>query len=1230
MHRMLWMRYTIVPSQLILRDAQWSSMEGRGGGAFADIYRAKYRGKTVAVKRLRVFQMTDDVAKNDLINSLYHESLLWRHLSHPHILPFLGIADDIFNESLCMIMPWSEHGNVRDVIHNWKENVNSSIQDLFISVHTWLNEIASGLAYLHGEDINIAHGDLRGVNILIDSEYKIRLADFGLAVFAGDSSNHYASVRGGASHWLAPEIIDPEAFGMSSSRPTFAADIYSFACVCIELYTSQAPFSGWNSTTVLLHVLRGGRPARPAFHQTEEMSEQLYALLQRCWDQSWDKRPTAEELSQMLSGMMPLLLGQQGSSLDTENPRPGPDVNLHPRRVRSLNVGDKPIKNTSADVKSEVIDVAELQESPKLVPLPDVTGALKAIGAGVRAFTRDITWIMNGLDEVAKIHPVISVATIAFRIVIDLEMTRRENDTRIQYIYTEMKDMMIVLLQLKDVMELNDLGPDGNTLASKLEPLCRQVAEDVKACANTCDAFLKQYLLPKVLKMEEWYDQLVSYVLIFARKRSELQLAVAIHTARTGDEVASALTSSFISQRIELFSQLLRQHTPSQESLLREAVSFRGGVQAVMNNETDARELLKMQEAIRSDLNRGDLESHVPMTYTDFKEILAQTCNNIVTQNMTVFGVKYDLLLRKLNETPSLPEAERIPSLITGPYDRIKDYVRHYVSSYGGIAWTYLNGSNLQNIRSLWKEMGWRMSVKSSHFIHALHDLFQEQKYDEGLLEPASEGWTLDYLEDRWHRSIVEAIDDDRTGFVTIAKLNRFTDACFPGWSLVRWLSYWAIEEMTSGLQDLEVHSKDLATEFQPYISHEEDRMKVNLTIIKYSIDALDTVYAVTGPGNLENHIMTLLYLLLDRDLQLFKAAQIQILHPRELQDAATNILRVNNVVNNRVKDLTVLFNQRDLDLDYHFEVCAYGLFKYIHDYEPLWVFDKRMEVDDFQPLLVLPNYLDERESTAPEALVDVALLRYPTTQERTAFAYLALDASAEDTHRDESLPFHVIRGLWYGFSYTTTMYPTNWMVAYDLDFLSESSDGRAISSTGTHVEHGDYMLTGILSEAPDGAVILKLQVTYESDARTEYLTGQLQPDGSILCSLSWGEDEFYAVPVQCEVILRRVSSDVMRLRPSPWELSQDSTRARALWRFALQSTLHEVRKKNWSWHYFAERRRRRKRTVDLMMAASSVSLVNRPTDEELAACRQSVNTSDALLYKSLADYFKLVGPNHR
>lgn len=76
-------------------------------------------------------------------------------------------------------------------------------------------------------------------NILVDDDLHIKLSDFGLSVFADGSSKSYASMRAGNPRWLAPELIDPDEFGLDSRRPTFCSDIYSFACVLTEVCMSS-------------------------------------------------------------------------------------------------------------------------------------------------------------------------------------------------------------------------------------------------------------------------------------------------------------------------------------------------------------------------------------------------------------------------------------------------------------------------------------------------------------------------------------------------------------------------------------------------------------------------------------------------------------------------------------------------------------------------------------------------------------------------------------------------------------------------------------------------------------------------------------------------------------------------------------------------------------------------------------------------------------------------------
>lgn len=74
-------------------------------------------------------------------------------------------------------------------------------------------------------------------NVLVDGDENICLTDFGLSVFQQEANETYGSTRAGNVRWLAPELIDPDRFQgeYARGRPTCASDIYSFACVCVEV-----------------------------------------------------------------------------------------------------------------------------------------------------------------------------------------------------------------------------------------------------------------------------------------------------------------------------------------------------------------------------------------------------------------------------------------------------------------------------------------------------------------------------------------------------------------------------------------------------------------------------------------------------------------------------------------------------------------------------------------------------------------------------------------------------------------------------------------------------------------------------------------------------------------------------------------------------------------------------------------------------------------------------------
>ncbi|KAF7368902.1 Protein kinase domain-containing protein [Mycena venus] len=240
----------LLPSSLTIHGVQHTSSMPVAGGSFGDIYTAQYQGDPVGLKRLRLFQADSDESLQKR-RKFCREALIWKNLEHEYVLPFLGVDSETFPGFLCLVSPWMSQGAL----------VNSKGGPPEDSIPVLIYEIAVGLQYLHSQ--NIVHGDLRGANILLDDEGHARLADFGLAVVTDGPLA--PTNRGGSTRWMAPELLDPSCCRLDRFQRTPASDIYSFACVCLELYTGKPPLSEYTSdATVLLYVITGGRPECPS------------------------------------------------------------------------------------------------------------------------------------------------------------------------------------------------------------------------------------------------------------------------------------------------------------------------------------------------------------------------------------------------------------------------------------------------------------------------------------------------------------------------------------------------------------------------------------------------------------------------------------------------------------------------------------------------------------------------------------------------------------------------------------------------------------------------------------------------------------------------------------------------------------------------------------------------------------------------------------------------------
>jgi len=161
-----------------------------------------------------------------------------------------------------------------------------------------VRQIARGLEYLH--EHFVIHGALRGANILVDDDGHARICDYGLTSIIEPSE--FTSIR--TCRWAAPEIMSPAEDVQNANTCNFLplftkeSDIYAFGMTILEIFTENIPFSHMkNDSSLIFHVLNGGRPELPSFLLTQEG---LPKLIEECWDPEPDSRPIARVLRERL------------------------------------------------------------------------------------------------------------------------------------------------------------------------------------------------------------------------------------------------------------------------------------------------------------------------------------------------------------------------------------------------------------------------------------------------------------------------------------------------------------------------------------------------------------------------------------------------------------------------------------------------------------------------------------------------------------------------------------------------------------------------------------------------------------------------------------------------------------------------------------------------------------------------------------------------------------------
>lgn len=257
-----------------------------GTGGMADVYKARDHklNRLVAVKVLKP-EFRDD---KTFIAKFQKEAQAAAGLAHPNIVNVYDVGDD---EGVnFIVMELVEGITLKDYIK--KKGKLSVKEATSIAI-----QVSLGLEAAHNR--NIVHRDVKPQNIIISTDGKVKLSDFGIA--RAVTSNTITSNVMVSVHYSSPEQVRG---GYSDKK----SDIYSLGITMYEMVTGRVPFDGDTSVAIAIKHLQ--EEMVPPSKYTPDLPFSLEQIILKCTQKSVDRR--YNNLSEVIEDLKRSLVDPQG------------------------------------------------------------------------------------------------------------------------------------------------------------------------------------------------------------------------------------------------------------------------------------------------------------------------------------------------------------------------------------------------------------------------------------------------------------------------------------------------------------------------------------------------------------------------------------------------------------------------------------------------------------------------------------------------------------------------------------------------------------------------------------------------------------------------------------------------------------------------------------------------------------------------------------------------------
>uniref|UniRef100_A0A803KT95 mitogen-activated protein kinase kinase n=1 Tax=Chenopodium quinoa TaxID=63459 RepID=A0A803KT95_CHEQI len=196
--------------------------------------------------------------------------------------PYIVRCHRVFEKldgDLAILMEYMDGGTLDHTL----KNQGTFSEPLLANVAT---QILNGLKYLHSH--KIVHRDIKPSNLLVNSNWEVKISDFGVGRIMGrtlDPCNSYV----GTCAYMSPERFDPDTYGGNYNG--YAGDIWSLGLTLMELYLGYFPFllpgerPDW--ATLMCAICFGDPPSLPEGRGSEEFRSFVSCCLQKEATKRW-------------------------------------------------------------------------------------------------------------------------------------------------------------------------------------------------------------------------------------------------------------------------------------------------------------------------------------------------------------------------------------------------------------------------------------------------------------------------------------------------------------------------------------------------------------------------------------------------------------------------------------------------------------------------------------------------------------------------------------------------------------------------------------------------------------------------------------------------------------------------------------------------------------------------------------------------------------------------------